>query len=282
VLQGLDLEVRRGETYVVIGRSGTGKSVTLKHAVGLLRPDRGRVLVDDVNVPDLGTTELREFRKRFGYLFQSGALINWMTVGENVALPLLEHTSLAPETIRGKVRDALSLVGLERVEGLNPSALSGGMRKRVGLARAIVLEPEIILYDEPTTGLDPVTTAIIDRQILRLQERLGVTSIVVSHDMTSAYRVAAPNGRIGMIHEGRLIAEGTPDEIRGSTDPVVRQFVDGALEGPLGHEPRDKDAVERYGSGVYRKGRWNVDRRLTWKPEAGRPPSSEEVSGEEE
>jgi phospholipid/cholesterol/gamma-HCH transport system ATP-binding protein len=218
VLQGLDLSVRRGETYVIIGRSGTGKSVTLKHIVGLLKPHKGRVLVDGRNVPDMDVEELREFRKRFGYLFQSGALINWMTVGENVALPLLEHTKLEPRVIRVKVREALGMVGLEGVEGLAPSDLSGGMKKRVGLARAIISEPEILLYDEPTTGLDPVTTAIIDRQIDRLQEKLGVTSIVVSHDMASAFRVTGRNGRIGMLFEGRLIAEGTADEIRGTLE----------------------------------------------------------------
>jgi len=268
VLRGLDLEIRRGETYVVIGRSGTGKSVTLKHMVGLLAPDRGRVLVDGVHVAGLGVGKLREFRKRFGYLFQSGALINWMTVGENVSLPLLEHTKHGPEEIRRRVRDALELVGLKDVQGLSPSALSGGMRKRVGLARAIVLEPEIILYDEPTTGLDPVTTAIIDRQIVRMQRRLGVTSVVVSHDMTSAFRVAGENGRIGMLHEGRLIAEGSAEEIRTTTDPILRQFIDGAIEGPLEDDPRDRRAVDRLGSGIWRKGRWIGNDGLKGAPKA--------------
>jgi phospholipid/cholesterol/gamma-HCH transport system ATP-binding protein len=266
VLKGLDLSVRRGETYVIIGRSGTGKSVTLKHIVGLLKPHKGRVLVDGRNVPDMDVEELREFRKRFGYLFQSGALINWMTVGENVALPLLEHTKLEPRVIRVKVREALGMVGLEGVEGLAPSDLSGGMKKRVGLARAIISEPEILLYDEPTTGLDPVTTAIIDRQIDRLQEKLGVTSIVVSHDMASAFRVTGRYGRIGMLFEGRLIAEGTADEIRGTLDPVVRQFLEGSLDGPLDLEPKDLRAVEEFGSGVYRKGRWSGSRELKWVP----------------
>jgi phospholipid/cholesterol/gamma-HCH transport system ATP-binding protein len=269
VLRGLDLTIRRGETYVIIGRSGTGKSVTLKHIVGLVRPDAGRVLVDGVNVPSLAHHDLLLLRMRFGYLFQSGALINWMTVGENVALPLIEHTKLKPPAIRDKVGEALDMVGLAGNEGLMPSALSGGMRKRVGLARAIVLEPEIILYDEPTTGLDPVTTTIIDRLILRMQERLGVTSIVVSHDMKSAYRVAEANGRIGMLHEGRLLLEGTVDEIRGTDDPVLRQFVEGATEGPLDREPRDQHAVERLGSGIYRKGRWIGDPELRGQPKTG-------------
>ena len=267
VLCGLDLEIRRGETYVVIGRSGTGKSVMLKHMVGLLRPDRGRVLIDGTNVPDLSVTRLREFRKRFGYLFQSGALINWMTVGENIALPLKEHRRLSPSELVHRVREALAMVGLNGVEGLNPSALSGGMRKRVGLARAIVLEPEILLYDEPTTGLDPVTTSVIDRQIMRMQERLGVTSVIVSHDMTSAFRVAGANGRIGMVHEGRLLKQGTAEEIRNTTDPILRQFIDGSLDGPLDREPRDQRAVDRLESGIWRKGRWVGRGRLKGVPD---------------
>jgi phospholipid/cholesterol/gamma-HCH transport system ATP-binding protein len=274
VLRGLDLGVRRGETYVIIGRSGTGKSVTLKHIVGLVRPNKGKVLVDGLNVHELGNHALLKLRTRFGYLFQSGALINWMSVGENVALPLVEHTKLKPGAIRAKVGEALSLVGLEGNEGLMPSVLSGGMRKRVGLARAIVLEPEIILYDEPTTGLDPVTTSIIDRLILRMQERLGITSIVVSHDMTSAYRVASPNGRIGMLHDGKLIFEGSADDVRTTDDPIVRQFIEGNIEGPLNHDPRDQHAVDRLGSGIYRKGRWVSDPKLSIPKQTSDAPAS--------
>jgi len=215
VLNGVDLEIERGETMVIIGRSGSGKSVTIKHMVGLLRPTRGTVLVDGTDVTTLDKTGIFALRRKFGVLFQSGALINWLSVYDNVALPLREHTKL---------------VELDEDADKMPSDISGGMKKRAGLARAIVLDPEILLYDEPTSGLDPVLASRINRLIINVKEKLGVTSVVVTHDMDSAYKIA---DRIAMLYEGRIVQVGTPDEIRNSNDPVVRQFVEGRIEGPM-------------------------------------------------
>ncbi|MGH7161920.1 MAG: ABC transporter ATP-binding protein [Planctomycetota bacterium] len=236
VLRDCDLEVRQGETLVVIGSSGTGKSTLLRIVIGLVRPDRGRVLVDGRDVHALRPAELRALRARMGYLFQTGALINWLTVGENVALPLVETTKLPPAHIDAKVDETLEMVGLAGTRDLMPDQLSGGMRKRAGLARSLVSGPEILLYDEPTTGLDPVTAHIIDQLIVDLRERLRVTSIVVSHDMAGAYRVA---DRVAMLYDGRILAQGTPAEFKSSPDPIVRQFVTGALEGPLSDFPKE-------------------------------------------
>ena len=230
VLRGLSLQVAQGESVAIIGRSGTGKSVLLKHVVGLMRPDAGTVLVDGVDVPSLGTQELLEMRKRMGMLFQGGALFDSLSVGENVGLPLREHTEVEDTQVALVVREKLHLVGLEGVEEMRPSSLSGGMKKRAALARALALNPKIMLYDEPTTGLDPITSDLINRLIRRLQERLGITSIAVTHDMRSAYHIA---DRIAMLHEGRIHAVGTPAEIQATTDPAVRQFIEGSAEGPL-------------------------------------------------
>ena len=230
VLNDLCLTVRRGETYVIIGRSGTGKSVTLKNIIGLMRPDRGDILIDGENIQNLPARQFYELRKRMGVLFQSGALINWMTVGENVALPLVEHERLSPTEIAEVVREKLALVGLHHVEHLTPDLLSGGMRKRVGLARALVRKPEIILYDEPTSGLDPVMSSQINDLILSLQQKFQVTAICVTHDMNSAYMVA---NRIGMLYEGKIIAEGTPEELKSSSNEIVQQFIHGRSQGPL-------------------------------------------------
>ena len=230
VLSGVDLNVSPGESVAIIGRSGTGKSVLLKHVVGLMTPDAGTVRVEGVDVPSLGTTELLTLRKRMGMLFQGGALFDSLTVGENVGLPLREHTDMAETQIDLVVHEKLHLVGLEGSEDLRPSSLSGGMKKRAALARAIALNPKIMLYDEPTTGLDPITADLINRLIRRLQERLGITSIAVTHDMRSAYHIA---DRIAMLHEGRIHAIGTPAEIQSTTDPAVRQFIEGSAEGPL-------------------------------------------------
>ena len=221
VLADMNLSVKEGETFVIIGRSGIGKSVTLKHIVGLMRPDKGTVHVDGVSVPDLSHGELVAFRERFGYLFQSNALLSSLSVAENVALPLREHEHLPEKEIRSRVSIRLAAVELEGTEDLSISSLSGGMRKRVALARAVIRHPRIILYDEPTTGLDPVTSANINIMIRKTQEELGVTSIVVTHDMNSAYYVG---DRIGLLHSGHLMQVGTPEEIRGSTDPAVKQF----------------------------------------------------------
>jgi len=230
VLRDCSLEIASGETLVVIGSSGTGKSTLLRTIIGLEIPDTGRVLVEDKDVHELEPKELKRLRSRMGYLFQSGALINWLTVGENVALPLVETKRLGRSEIDDRVDKALDMVGLAGTRDMLPSQLSGGMRKRAGLARSIVTNPEIILYDEPTTGLDPVTAHIIDRLILDMGKMLGVTSVVVSHDMEGVYRVAS---RVAMLYDGRIIAMGTPDEFKDAADPIVRQFVHGALEGPL-------------------------------------------------
>jgi len=230
VLQGVDLEIERGETMVVIGRSGSGKSVAIKHMVGLLRPDAGTVTVDGTDVGGLDKSGMFELRRKFGVLFQSGALINWLSVFDNVALPLREHTRLAPEEIETKVCEKLDLLDLGEHAEKMPADISGGMKKRAGLARAIVLDPEIVLYDEPTSGLDPVMASRINHLIIDVKEKLGVTSVVVTHDMESAYTVG---DRIAMLYGGRIVQVGTPDEIRESTDAVVRQFVEGRLEGPI-------------------------------------------------
>jgi phospholipid/cholesterol/gamma-HCH transport system ATP-binding protein len=230
VLRGVDLAVAPGESVVIIGRSGTGKSVLLKHVIGLMVPDAGTVRVDGVDVGALEETELLTLRKRMGMLFQGGALFDSLTVGENVGLPLREHTDMVETQIELVVREKLHLVGLEGSEELRPSSLSGGMKKRAALARALALNPKIMLYDEPTTGLDPITADLINRLIRRLQERLGITSIAVTHDMRSAYHIA---DRIAMLHEGRIHAIGSPEEIQSTADPAVRQFIEGSAEGPL-------------------------------------------------
>ena len=230
VLRGVSLNVAAGESVAIIGRSGTGKSVLLKHVVGLMNPDAGTVRVDGVDVPSLGTKDLLELRKRMGMLFQGGALFDSMSIGENVGLPLREHTKVDETQVELVVKEKLHLVGLEGVQDLRPSSLSGGMKKRAALARALALNPKIMLYDEPTTGLDPITSDLINRLIRRLQERLGITSIAVTHDMKSAYHIA---DRIAMLHEGRIHAVGTPAEIQSTTDPAVRQFIEGSAEGPL-------------------------------------------------
>ncbi|TMQ52890.1 MAG: ATP-binding cassette domain-containing protein [Candidatus Eisenbacteria bacterium] len=230
VLRGVDLTVAEGESVVIIGRSGTGKSVLLKHVVGLIDPDRGAVRVDGQDVPALSVKELLDLRKRMGMLFQGGALFDSLSIAENVGLPLREHTRIAETQVDLLVHEKLHLVGLEGVETMRPSSLSGGMKKRAALARALALNPKIMLYDEPTTGLDPITADLINRLIRRLQERLGITSIAVTHDMRSAYHIA---DRIAMLHEGRIHAIGTPAEIQASADPAVRQFIEGSAEGPL-------------------------------------------------
>ena len=230
MLRGLDLDVARGESLVIIGRSGTGKSVLLKHVVGLMRPDRGTVRVNGVDVASLEEKELLSLREQMGMLFQGGALFDSMTVGENVGLALREHTPLPEKQIEIVVGEKLALVGLTGSEGSRPSSLSGGMKKRAALARALALNPKIMLYDEPTTGLDPITSDVINRLIRRLQDRLKITSIAVTHDMRSAYHIA---DRIAMLHEGRIHAMGTPNEIQATRDPIVRQFIEGSSEGPL-------------------------------------------------
>jgi phospholipid/cholesterol/gamma-HCH transport system ATP-binding protein len=230
VLNGVDLDVPTGKTVVVMGRSGTGKSVLLKHVLGLMVPDEGTIEVDDEQVVGMKEPELNEVRKRFGMLFQGAALFDSMTVGENVGLALREHLRMKDEEVRARVAERLEWVGLEGVEDMKPASLSGGMRKRVGLARAIAMDPQFVLYDEPTTGLDPIMADVIDQLIRSLQKRLNVTSIVVTHDMNSAFKVG---DALAMLHEGRVVFTGTPEEARTTSDPLVRQFIEGSSEGPI-------------------------------------------------
>ena len=230
VLRGLDLEVRTGEALVVIGRSGCGKSVLLKLVMGILEPDAGSIVIDGVDIFSLAPRELDQFRLKLGMLFQGAALFDSLNVRENVGFSLYEHTQLPPEVIAEKVREKLRLVGLARIEEVMPSALSGGMKKRVGLARAIANDPKIILYDEPTTGLDPIMADGINELILEMQEKLRVTSITVTHDLKSAYKIA---DRIAMLHEGNIIASGSPEEIENTSDPLLRQFITGSSQGPM-------------------------------------------------
>jgi phospholipid/cholesterol/gamma-HCH transport system ATP-binding protein len=231
VLSNFDLSVWRGETYVLIGRSGMGKSTVLKHMAGLETPERGMVNVFGQDVGKLDPKALNDLRKKIGYVFQYAALFDSMTVFENVAFRLLRDFRLPESKALKIVHEKLALVGLEsEIAERMPSELSGGMRKRVGLARAIAVDPELILYDEPTSGLDPVTAQSINLLILDMQRKLKVTSVVVTHDMQSAYQVA---DRIGMIYDGRIIHEGTASETRGSKNPYVQQFVTGSVEGPM-------------------------------------------------
>ena len=227
ILDGVTLSVRDGETVAVIGGSGAGKSVLLKTIVGLLAPDRGEVLVDGLRVGSLAREELYELRRRVGYVFQFAALFDSMTVGENVSMGLRKIPGMKPDEMSARVAECLKLVELEGFETRYPGQISGGQRKRVGLARAIATRPKYLLYDEPTTGLDPVTTAVIDRLIQKTDRELNVTSIVITHDMQSAFRIA---DRIGMLHRGRIRYIGTPDEIRQAEDPVVRGFIEGRPE----------------------------------------------------
>jgi phospholipid/cholesterol/gamma-HCH transport system ATP-binding protein len=230
VLEDVSLEVRRGETLVVMGSSGHGKSTLLRLLTGLERPDAGRVLLFGDDFFALPPRRRDEVRQRFGILFQSGALYSSMTVGENVATPIREHRRFDEDTILTIVKMKLELVGLRDARDLMPAQLSGGMRKRVGLARAIALDPEVLFCDEPTSGLDPVATAAIDEVVRAVSRTLGVATIVVTHDMTSAFRIA---DRIVMLFRGRVVAAGTPEEIRDAEDPAVRQFVRGLTEGPI-------------------------------------------------
>jgi phospholipid/cholesterol/gamma-HCH transport system ATP-binding protein len=240
VLDGFTLEVREGETMVIIGYSGTGKSVAIKHIVGLLEPDAGEVWVDGQEVPRLPRRELYELRSHIGYVFQFAALFDSFTIGDNVAMGLRKQGKLGPGEIEDRVYEALDLVDLPDVADRFPAELSGGMRKRVGIARAIALRPKYILYDEPTTGLDPVTSAVIDELMVRMREKLGVTSVVITHDMRSAYTVGS---RIAMLYEGRVRQVGTVEEIQRTSDPVVRQFIEGRAT--LDPEPVPRSPARR-------------------------------------
>ena len=240
VLDDVNLTIKSGETMVIIGRSGSGKSVLLKHMIGLMKPDAGAVLIDGVDIASLHGPALDQLRMKFGMLFQSAALFDSMTTFENVAFPLLEHTTMTSGAIAQRVRECLQVVGLQQADDLYPSELSGGMRKRVGLARALAMNPEIVLYDEPTTGIDPIMGDIINDLIIALRDRLKVTSVVVTHDMRSAYKVA---DRIAMLYNGSIVEVGSPDAIRGSANPVVQQFIKGEAVGPIQEGLPDRRGV---------------------------------------
>jgi phospholipid/cholesterol/gamma-HCH transport system ATP-binding protein len=230
VLRGVDLTIGKGETTVILGRSGCGKSVLLKLIMGLMTPDKGEILVKGDNVASMNDKQLSKLRQKFGMLFQASALFDSMTVDENVGLGLREHTKLPEEEIRKRVAEKLKMVGLSEVEDQKPAELSGGMKKRVGLARAIAMDPDYVLYDEPTTGLDPIMADVINELIISLRNTLTITSIAVTHDIVSAYKIA---DRIAMLYEGKIIFVGTPEEVRKTDNPVVRQFVEGSAEGPI-------------------------------------------------
>ncbi|MEM6258680.1 MAG: ABC transporter ATP-binding protein [Planctomycetota bacterium] len=224
VLREIDLDIERGKITVIIGPSGTGKSVLLKHIVGLIQPDAGEVYFDNRRVDALGETALVEVRKRIGFLFQLGALFDSMTVGDNVAFPLVEHTKMDAAHREACVHRVLGLVGLEGYQDKNPAELSGGQQRRVALARAVVLQPCMVLYDEPTTGLDPVRADLINELILALTKTMGITSVVVTHDMASADKIA---DRMLLMHEGRVICDGTPQQVRQTDNTVVQRFING-------------------------------------------------------
>jgi phospholipid/cholesterol/gamma-HCH transport system ATP-binding protein len=230
VLNQLSLDVQKGQTCVIIGRSGCGKSVLLKHIVGLLKPDHGRVLVEGKEVAGLGALELNELRFKISMVFQGGALFDSMNVADNVGFSLIEHTHITQKDLAARVEESLYLVGLGGIGNLMPVELSGGMKKRVALARAICIHPEIILYDEPTTGVDPITADSINELIRSLHDKLKVTSVVVTHDMKSAYHIA---DKIAMMYQGKIIIEGAPKEIQAAKDPVVHQFINGLSKGPI-------------------------------------------------
>ncbi|MDD5561793.1 MAG: ABC transporter ATP-binding protein [Candidatus Omnitrophica bacterium] len=230
VLNGLNLNISKGQTCVIIGRSGCGKSVLLKHIVGLLKPEQGKVLVNQKEVAALNELELSALRFKISMVFQGGALFDSMNVAENIGFSLIEHTHTGQKELSERVEESLALVGLGGIGNLMPSELSGGMKKRVALARAICIRPEIILYDEPTTGIDPIAADSINELIRSLHDKLKVTSIVVTHDMKSAYHIA---DKIAMMYKGKIILEGSPKEIRESRNPVVHQFINGLSKGPI-------------------------------------------------
>ncbi len=230
VLRGVDLEVRQGESMVVIGGSGSGKTVLIKCIIGLIQPDEGKIYVDGVEITSLNEKKMNEVRKKFGMLFQWGALFDSMTVWENVGFGLRHQRHLKEEEIRRIASEKLELVGLRNIEKLMPSELSGGMKKRVSLARAIAMEPEILLYDEPTTGIDPIMADAINDLIIQMKEKLDVTSMTITHDMKSAYKIG---DRIAMLFQGKIIEVGSPEEIKNCSNPIIQQFVQGKSDGPI-------------------------------------------------
>lgn len=238
VHEDLNLSVDTGESMVIIGRSGCGKSVLLKHIIGLLRPDSGSVFIDGEDITKVDSEEMNRVRMDFGMLFQGAALFDSLSVLENVGFRLLEYTDMPLEDVKKRVAECLEMVGLYGVEDIHPAELSGGMKKRVGLARAISMSPKIILFDEPTTGVDPIMGDIINELIRYLHNTLKTTSITVTHDMKSAYKIA---DRIAMLYDKKIIAVGTPDEIKNSDNPIVKQFINGDAEGPITQNLGNKD-----------------------------------------
>jgi phospholipid/cholesterol/gamma-HCH transport system ATP-binding protein len=230
VLKDISFNVDRGETLVIMGGSGCGKSTLLRHIIGSMKPTSGSVKIFGEEITTMSEREIERIRKRFGMLFQSGALLASLTVGENVALPLEQHTAKSPEEIEEAVEQKLKMVGLSGFEDLKPAEISGGMKKRVGLARALALDPELLFSDEPTSGLDPIMTAVVDQLTLKLTRGEHLTAVVVTHDMTSAFRIAT---RMIMLGHGSIVAQGTPGEIRNSSNPEVQQFINGEADGPI-------------------------------------------------
>jgi len=230
VLDGVNLDIRRGEIFVIMGGSGCGKSTLLRHMTGAIRPDNGRVLFYGQDLTQMSNMELEKVKRRFGMSFQNAALLDFLSVEDNVSLPLREHTKLSAKIVDIIVRMKLGLVGMQGFEAMMPNELSGGMRKRVGLARAIAMDPEVVFYDEPSAGLDPIACAVVDRLITDLSRKLLLTSVVVTHNMDSVFRIA---DRVGMLYKGRLLEVGTPDQIRNSENPIIQQFIQGNLEGPI-------------------------------------------------
>lgn len=241
ILNDVSLDIRQGETLVIMGGSGCGKSTFLRHLIGAIRPDSGEVWMFGKNIAAVSDDEMDDIRKKFGMLFQSGALFDSLTVGENIALPLREHAKLDDSIVSIVTRMKLELVGLRGFEKLMPSQLSGGMKKRVGLARAIVMDPKIVFYDEPTAGLDPIMTAVVDKLVIDLTKKLNITSVVVTHDMNSVFRIA---DRIVMFHQGNIVETGTPDQVRKSKNPLVQQFIAGEAEGPVSFFQQGEDYLE--------------------------------------
>ncbi len=241
VLNGVNLEIKRGETFVIMGGSGCGKSTLLRHMIGNIKPNAGTIFLLGEDITDKYGSELDSVRKRIGMSFQSSALFDSMTVYENVSLPLQEHTKLEDSVIEIMVKMKLELVGLRGFENLMPSQLSGGMKKRVGLARAIAMDPDIVFYDEPTAGLDPIVASVIDKLIIDLSQKLSITSVVVTHDMKSVMAIA---DRIAMLYEGRVLQVGTTEEIKKSKDEMVQQFINGNFDGPIRFFQQKDDYLE--------------------------------------